>query len=157
IGRTDTQEARTRHADQRGTTVSRLRRILKGDLDTIVGKALKKNASERYASVGALADDLRRFLRHEPISARPDTVRYRTTRFVRRHVRGVTASVVAVLMLSGFMTFHTIRLATERDRAQREAAKAARVSEALTGLLMGADPILNPAPRDGLTVRGLLD
>ena len=71
--------------------------------------------------------------------------------------RGVAAAAVAVLVLGGLTAFYTNRLATERDRAQREAVKAARVSEALTGLLMGADPIANRATPDGLTVRGLLD
>ena len=75
--------------------------MLQGDLDTIVAKALKKNAPERYASVTALADDLRRSLRHEPISARPDTLRYRTTTFVRRHVRGVATTAAIVLLLGG--------------------------------------------------------
>jgi serine/threonine protein kinase/Tfp pilus assembly protein PilF len=145
------------HAARRGTTVSRLSRALQGDLDTIAAKALKKNPSERYASVTALADDLRRFLRHEPISARPDTLRYRAARFVRRHARGVAAAAAAVLTLVGLTTFYTTRLATERDRAQREAAKAARVSEALSGLLRGADPIANRATPDGFTVTGLLD
>ena len=51
VGRTETLEALTRHAAQCGTTVSRLRRALRGDLDTIVAKALKKNAAERYVSV----------------------------------------------------------------------------------------------------------
>src|ERR1700742_543329 len=60
-------------------------RALEGDLDTILGKALKKDPAERYASVGAFAEDLRRFLSHEPISARPDTVPYRVTKFVRRN------------------------------------------------------------------------
>ena len=82
VGRTETPEALARHAAQCGTTPARLRRTLRGDLDTIVAKALKKNAAERYASVTALADDLRRFLRHEPISARPDTLR-----LSGRHVR----------------------------------------------------------------------
>ena len=156
-GWTEAPDPLARHAGQVGTTVSKLRRMLRGDLDTIVAKALKKKASERYASAAALADDLRRFLRHEPISARPDTLHYRTARFVRRHIRGVAAAVVITVLAAGFMMFHTARLAAERDRAQREAAKAAKVSEALTGLLMGADPIVNRATPAGLTVRGLLD
>ena len=85
VGRTETAEALARHAARCGTTPARLRRALRGDLDTIVAKALKKSPAERYASVTALADDLRRFLRHEPIGARPDTLRYRAARFVRRH------------------------------------------------------------------------
>jgi serine/threonine protein kinase/tetratricopeptide (TPR) repeat protein len=150
-------EAPARHAARCGTTLARLRRTLRGDLDTIVATALKKHPSERYASVTALTDDLRRVLRHEPISARPDTLRYRATRFVRRHVRSVAAAAVVVVMIGGLTAFYTSRLATERDRAQREAAKAAKVSEALTGLLTGADPIANRATPDGLTARGLLD
>jgi serine/threonine protein kinase/Tfp pilus assembly protein PilF len=156
-GRASAPEALSRHATARGTTVGRLRRSLRGDLDTIVAKALKKNASERYASVTAFADDLRRFLRHEPISARPDTLSYRATRFVRRHGGGVATAAVIALGLVGFTVFHTARLGGERDRAQREAAKAAKVSEALTALVMGADPIANRATPDGLTVRNLLD
>ena len=155
--RSETAETLARHAARCGTSVGKLRRALRGDLDTIVAKALKKNALERYASVTALADDLHRSLRHEPISARPDTLRYRAARFVRRHSRAVAAAAVAVLMLGGLIAFHTNRLAKERDRAQREAVKAAKVSEALSGLIMGADPIANRAAPDGLTARGLLD
>ena len=140
-----------------GTTPGRLRRTLHGDLDTIVAKALKKNAPERYASVTALADDLRRSLRHEPISARPDTLRYRTARFVRRHVRGVATTAAVVLLLGGLTAFYTTRLATERDRARLEADKAAKVSELLTGLLTGADPYATRETRGEPTVRGLLD
>src|SRR5262249_880777 len=63
----------------------KLSRAIRGDLDTIVVKALKKSPQERYASATALADDLRRYLAHQPISARPDTLVYRATKFVRRH------------------------------------------------------------------------
>lgn len=56
---------------------NRLRRQLRGDLDTIVGKALKKDSRERYGSVTAFESDLRRYLKHEPISAHPDTFFYR--------------------------------------------------------------------------------
>jgi serine/threonine-protein kinase len=157
IGGSATPEERARHAARRGTTAARLRRALRGDLDTIVAKALKKNASERYASATALSDDLWRFLRGEPISARADTLRYRATRFVRRHARAVAAASVAVLTLAGVTTFYTIRLAIARDRAEREAAKAARISEALSGLLRGADPIANRETPYGSNIIPLLD
>jgi tetratricopeptide (TPR) repeat protein len=139
------------------TAPAKWRRALRGDLDTIVGKALKKNAAERYPSVTAMADDLRRVLRHEPISARPDTLGYRGARFVRRHSVGVAGVAAGGLLLAGLIAVHTTRLATERDRAQREAAKAVKVSEMLMGLLTSADPY---APRNASgepTVRALLD
>ncbi len=156
-GRTENPEALDRHAAQCGTSPSKLRRALRGDLDTIVAKALKKEPDERYGSVPALAGDLRRYLRGEPIGARPDTLWYRTAKFAGRHARGLAASVAVVVLLAGMTAFYTTRLAAERDRAQREAARAAKVSEVLTGLLMSADPISNRATPGGLTVRGLLD
>ena len=81
---TGSEFASTR-AVQRATTPERLRQILRGDLDTIVGKALKRDPAERYASVAEFADDLRRYLADQPISARPDTVGYRAAKFVKRH------------------------------------------------------------------------
>jgi eukaryotic-like serine/threonine-protein kinase len=145
------------HATRRGCTPGRLNRALRGDLDTIVTKALKKNAAERYPSVTAMADDLRRLLRHEPISARPDTLGYRGARFVRRHSAGVAAVAAGVLLLAGLIVVHTTRLATERDRAQREAAKAVKVSEMLMGLLTSADPYASRTTSGEPTVRALLD
>src|SRR6185437_3110364 len=103
-------DAAERHAAQCGTTSSRLRRQLRGDLDTIVAKALKKQPEERYASVTALADDLRRFLHHEPISARPDTLQYRAARFVRRHAGGVATTAAVVVALVVLTAFYTSRL-----------------------------------------------
>jgi eukaryotic-like serine/threonine-protein kinase len=73
------------HAARRGTTPVLLRHALQGDLETIVAKALKKSPAERYPSVAAFADDLRRVLEQRPISARPETMRYRATKFVRRN------------------------------------------------------------------------
>jgi eukaryotic-like serine/threonine-protein kinase len=73
----------------------KLRRQLQGDLDTIVAKALKKNPQERYASAMAFADDLKRYLHKEPISARPDTLPYRAGKFVRRNRLGVALAILA--------------------------------------------------------------
>ena len=87
-------------AEARGTSPDRLRRALRGDLDTIVATALKKAPAERYASVAALAEDLRRWLADEPIAARGDALSYRLVKFVRRNRVAValgSAAVVAVL------------------------------------------------------------
>jgi serine/threonine-protein kinase len=73
---------------------------IKGDVETIVAKALKKAPAERYANAAALADDVRRYLAHEPIAARPDTPLYRAAKFVQRHRAGVATAVLAVTALS---------------------------------------------------------
>ncbi len=120
--RTRTPEARRLVAASRSTTPDALRRQLEGDLDTIVAKALKKSPAERYASVTALADDLRRYLEHEPISARPDTWRYRAAKFTRRN-RGAVAA--AVLALAAVVAGTAVIAAKEREaRRQRDAAEA---------------------------------
>jgi eukaryotic-like serine/threonine-protein kinase len=126
------------------------------DLDVIVLKAMKKDPAERYPSVTALADDLRRYLNNEPITARPDTLTYRTGKFVRRHKRGIAATVAIAAAVAGLIGFYTFRLAAERDRARREANRTAQVSELLTGLLTGADPYGSHDRREP-TVRDVLD
>jgi len=151
-----TAERLAGHAALRSTTPDALRRELKGDLDTIVAKALKKNPAERYPSVTALAEDLQRYLDDEPISARPDTLAYRAGKFLRRNARVVAAATAVVLLLAGLVGFYTLRLAKERDRARLEAQKATKVSELLTDLLTGADPYGTRGPKEP-TVRELLD
>jgi len=79
----------------------RLSRSLRGDLDTVVAKALKKVPADRYQHAAALAEDLRHWLALEPISARPDSLGYRASRFVRRHWLGVAAATAVLLSLAG--------------------------------------------------------
>jgi eukaryotic-like serine/threonine-protein kinase len=112
----------------------RVHRRYVGDLDNILAKALKKEPGERYASVIAFADDLQRHLDHQPVSARPDSVSYRMTKFVRRHRTGVAAAALVVLAVIAGLTGTIIQaeratrqtaLAKEqRDRADREAGAA---------------------------------
>jgi eukaryotic-like serine/threonine-protein kinase len=99
------EEASVTNARRRVTTPDKLARTLRGDLDTIVGKALKKDPHERYPSIMALADDLQRYLRHEPISARPDAIAYRAGKFVRRHRNSVTVALLVTLALIGTTIF----------------------------------------------------
>ena len=96
-------------------------KLLRGDLDTVVARALKKAPAERYANAAALADDVRRWLAHEPIAARPDSAAYRLAKFVRRHRLGVAAGSMAGLALAtsiGVVLWEARR--TERQRAQAE-------------------------------------
>ncbi len=153
--RTIPLQARERNAGLRATSPEGLRRALKGDLDTIVARTLKKNPQERYSSVTALAEDVRRYLENKPISARPDTLAYRAAKFARRHARGVTAAAVTILLIAGLVGFYTARLAAERDRARFQAQKAEKVAQLLTGLLTGADPYETRGKEP--TVRSLLD
>ena len=143
-------------AAARASTPDRLRRSLQGDLDTIVAKALKKKPDERYASVAEFADDLRHFMNHQPINARPDTLAYRTAKFARRHRRTLFAAGAALVLVAGTIAFYTVKLAAERDRAARQAEKASKVSELLVQLLDGADPYRTPDAQEP-TVRRLLD
>jgi serine/threonine protein kinase/tetratricopeptide (TPR) repeat protein len=140
----------------RATTPDRLRRMLRGDLDTILGKVLKQDPAERYESVAEFADDLRRYLEHQPIAARADAPGYRAAKFVRRHRRVLSAVSVAAAVLVALVGFHTTQLSTERDHARLQAVKASRVSELLIGLLAGADPYRTPDATE-LTRRNLLD
>src|SRR5215470_5019015 len=95
---------------------------VRGDLDTIVLKALRKEPARRYASAQELADDLRRYLEGRPVLARKDTVGYRVGKFVGRHRVGVAAAaLVAASLVGGLVT--TLRQAriaeANRLRAER--------------------------------------
>ncbi len=129
---------------------------VRGDLATILGKALKKDPAERYASAAAFAEDLRRYLNHEPIRARPDSLGYRTAKFLRRRWKGVTVAAAVVLLMASLTGFYTLRLAAERNHARLEAAKAAKVSDLLIGMFTASDPYRTREIKEP-TVRSLLD
>jgi len=115
-------------AERRGTTPDKLRRELRGDLDTIVGKALKKNPQERYGSVTEFADDLRRYLRREPISARPDTFAYRTAKFVRRNRTVVALTATAIVLVIGSLSTGLLVANRERNVAERRFAQVRQLA-----------------------------
>jgi eukaryotic-like serine/threonine-protein kinase len=124
------------------------RRALAGDLDTILGKALKKDPAERYASVGAFAEDLRRFLAHEPISARPDTVPYRVAKFVRRNRGSVLSGLLVAIGLiatSAFALSQMQAARAQRDRALEEAKRANAQADLTQYILDDKSSRLSPA------------
>jgi serine/threonine-protein kinase len=120
----ENQKVITSIAAKRASTPDKLARLLRGDLDTIISKALKKNSQERYTSVTAFADDLRRYLAHEPISARPDTFVYRTRKFLRRHWLPVAAATLVIATLSASL----YEVNRERVTAERRFAQLRQLS-----------------------------
>jgi len=143
-------EAKTITA-KRSTALDKLRRHLRGDLDTIIAKALKKNPAERYGSVTAFADDLHRYLRYQPITARPDSASYRLQKYVRRHWAGITAAAVLVLLLVSFAVVQAVQL----RRITRERNRANRIADFMTGIFKVSDP--NETVGNTVTARDVLD
>lgn len=144
------------------TAPARFRTALRGDLDTIVMKALRKEPERRYDAVEQLAEDIRRTLDGHPVSAHPDTWAYRSRKFVRRHRWGVAVAAVIVTLLAGYaatITWYSQRTQTALDRAREEAQKLEQTTDFLAGLFERADPYGTgtQAYSDTLTTSELLE
>ncbi|MCU0866639.1 MAG: serine/threonine protein kinase [Planctomycetes bacterium] len=113
--------AAQRIATDEPVRIDRLVPALRGDLATIVHKALAKEPARRYANAGELAADLRRQLRHEPITARPPSAFYQASRFARRH-RGLVGGVVVAFLALAVALAWSLRVARDEER-QRVAAE----------------------------------
>ncbi|MEO8152157.1 MAG: serine/threonine-protein kinase [Rhizobacter sp.] len=132
-------------AADRRTPLPRLRRQLQGDLENIIGMSLRKRPAERYQTVAALADDLRRYTANEPVSARRDSLAYRCSKFVRRHSSMVGVCVLTLVAvtagLAGTITqarraeAETQRAQSERDRVLRRLTYAKSSNEFIAYLL----------------------
>jgi serine/threonine-protein kinase len=116
----------------------KLRRELRGDLDNIVAKALKKSPQERYGTIGVFADDVQRWLDHEPVSARRDSITYRLGKFVRRNRVAVAAGTLVFAALTVAATVTTSEMfeaRKQRDEA-RVQAKHAQAEERFANMVM---------------------
>ena len=136
-----------KNAASRSTTPERLRRSLRGDLDTIIAKALKKEPSQRYVSVTAFADDLRRYLANEPIGARPDALAYCVAKFIRRNRGTVALATLAIVATAAGIagTWMQARKARgQRDFALRQLARAESINDLDNFLLADAAPSGKP-------------
>ncbi len=136
-------------------------RLLRGDLDAIVMKALRKEPERRYASAAELADDLRRYLDDRPVAARPDTMSYVVGRYVRRHRSGVVAAGLVAASLVALTVVALNSAATSREQARAIALErdvATEVSGFVEELFASPDPMaVGPERRDTLRIRDFLD
>jgi eukaryotic-like serine/threonine-protein kinase len=155
-------------AAARRTTADRLRRLLRGDLGTIVEKALEADARQRYHSAQQLLDDLDRYRHGLPVLARPPAVGYRARKFARRHRVALTAATAVVLSLLGGLgaaLWQAERASAERDRAERERLiaederdTAEQVASFLEGMFAAANPFsARPGRMDTLRIGAFLD
>ncbi|UXI68410.1 serine/threonine-protein kinase [Tahibacter amnicola] len=137
VARLSTQRIDLACAQARGTDVASLRRLVRGDLEAIVGRALRPDPRQRYASVEALAADVDAWLQNRPVAARRGTRRYRLGCFLRRHTMALAASTIAVVALLA-ATGISLRLAQRADQAaalaREEAQRARRVQDFVVGM-----------------------
>ena len=150
-----------RFADGGGSAQERLSRRLRGDLDTILLKALRKEPGRRYGSAAELEEDLRRHLEHRPVRAVGDTWTYRTAKLVRRNplAAALLLAVVAFGIVMTALAQQTSWALEETRRMERKAAgeraKAERVSSFLLDLFSLADP--REARSSSVSAKELLD
>lgn len=142
-------------AAARGTSFDRLERACRGDLDWIVNTALKPLPAERYVGIAAFAEDIRRHLRHEPVSAQPDAWSYRVRKFaVRRRLEtiAVAATVLSLVAGAGAALWQAQDARRQRARAMRALDRSEAVTSFYHFLLTDA------GPANGLqTVDGMID
>ena len=124
-----------------------LRRILTGDIDAILNKALKKNVAERYPTADAFAQDVERHLAHLPVLARPDALAYRAKKFVQRYrfaVGATSAAMLALLIGVATTAWQAAEAKRQRDFALTQLDRAEATTDFLTLLLNEASPSGKP-------------
>ena len=139
----------------RASRPDRLRRRLKGDLDTIVKMALRKEPERRYPSVEQLTRDIEHHLEGRPISARKDTVGYRMGKLVRRHPWRLAAGASILALVVALAGMALERQSSENERMRLEAERSQQVAGFLQGLF-DIDQT-TPAAGEAVTARELLD
>ncbi|HEY3380121.1 MAG TPA: serine/threonine-protein kinase [Vicinamibacterales bacterium] len=133
IGRQLTEVVRTIREEE-PSALRVVNRAYRGDIEIIVGKALEKDKTRRYASAAELAGDLRRHMRDEPITARPPSASYQLRKFARRHkalVLGAAAVVMALVLGVLASTWEAVKA----RRAEAKATQQSAIAKAVTDFL----------------------
>ena len=136
-------ETKTSIAEHRKTDPQSLFKELKGDLDWIIMKAMEKDRTRRYETANGLSLDIQRYLKNEPILARPPSTGYRLKKFLHRHKMGVAAVVLAgIAMVIGVMglTIGLKEAVKAKNNALQQAAKVEAINEFLNSMLSSPDP-----------------
>ena len=160
IGRQLLEAVRTIREEE-PTALGSVSRAYRGDVETIVAKALEKDKTRRYGSAAELAADIRRHLHDEPITARPPTASYQLQKFARRNKALVIGpAVVFVVLVAGVAasTWEAVRARRAETQARQQSAIAQAVNDFLQKDLLGQASAFNQSkPDPNITVRTVLD
>ena len=141
--------------------LSTVNRLYRGDIETIVAKALEKDKNRRYSSAADLADDIRRYLEDQPITAKPASAGYQLRKFARRHkalVAGIAAVIVVLVLGIVASTWEAVQARKQSAIAQAQSAIARAVNDFLQkDLLAQASAYHQSKPDPDLKVRTALD
>jgi serine/threonine-protein kinase len=116
---------------------------------------MHKDPARRYRTVEAVIRDVDHYVKGEPLEARPDTARYRASKFVRRNWRPLSAAAMVFIAIVGLVAFYTVRVAIARNVALAEAARTQRIQRFMLNLFEGGDKQAGPA--EDLRVLTLVD
>ncbi|TYP95304.1 serine/threonine protein kinase [Fodinibius salinus] len=122
-----------------------IQKKLRGDLDAIILKAIRKEPGQRYRVANEFLEDLDRYQTGVPVSAREGSFRYRTYKFINRHKKGIVTAAGVLVFIIGLSGFYGWRITQERDQAQFEAKRA----EEITNFLVSTLELNNPSENSG--------
>jgi serine/threonine protein kinase len=144
--------------DESPARPSTIDKTLRGDIETIALKALEKDRDRRYRSASEVADDIHRYLKDEPISARPPSVTYQVRMFARRHrtLVGALFAIIIVVAIAVFgISWSLVQARSAHARARAEADNAKAISEFLRNILILPNPSIAQSRK--FTVEEALD
>lgn len=122
---------------------ARLRSEIRGDLEAILLKSIRKEAKFRYRVANEFINDLENYFDDLPVSAQEDSINYRLQKFSRRHTKSMVVATGLIMLLVGLIGYYTVRITEERNQAQIEAQKSHQIAGFLTQLFEASDPMNN--------------
>lgn len=139
----------------RNLTAGELKKELKGDLDSIVLKTLRKGPKARFESARQLVEDLQRYQNNLPVLSRKGNLRYLARKFIRRNAVLVTFLLMLLITISGLVMYYTTQVTGQRNKAIMEAQKAQILTNFMINIFKNADPY--DQNKKNLTAREILD
>ena len=133
-------------SEARSTNPDHLKKILSGDIENIILKAVRKDPKRRYGSVEQFAEDIRRYNNGLPVIARAETMTYLFSKFIKRHRTGFILSLVFLILLIGgsfIIAWQANLAAKDRDKAKLEAAKSERINKFMQDIFAAPNPEVN--------------